>query len=161
MARRHVATVAALVFSELICAQTNLPDGPGKTVVERECTRCHGLSQIVKAHRSRDRWATIVDEMVSRGAQLSDVELDEVVDYLAKNFGRSAQAGNTDSGSKLNVNKADASQIASALSLSQDTASAIVKYRREKGEFRNLDDLKRVPGVDGNQIEAHKDQIEF
>src|SRR4051794_16559910 len=78
----------------------DLPAGPGKATFERMCTQCHGLEGIVRARMSKDGWAGIVDEMVTRGAKGTDAEIDQVVDYLAANFSP-----------KLNVNKATASDF--------------------------------------------------
>jgi len=41
------------------------------------------------------------------------------------------------------------------------TADAIVKYRMTNGEFRNLDDMKNVPGLDIARVEARKNQLQF
>ncbi|HVW86399.1 MAG TPA: cytochrome c [Bryobacteraceae bacterium] len=67
---------------------SSLPEGPGKAVTERVCTACHGLENVVRARMTKERWGTVVDDMVSRGAAASDSEIDQIVDYLAANFGR-------------------------------------------------------------------------
>jgi hypothetical protein len=64
-----------------------LPDGPAKALTERVCTPCHGLENVVRARMTRDRWGQVVDDMVSRGASATDAEVDQIVDYLAANFG--------------------------------------------------------------------------
>lgn len=63
-----------------------LPDGPGKPIVERACVGCHSLKVIVSKKASRDDWSKVVNEMVTRGADLSDDEIDKVVEYLSTNF---------------------------------------------------------------------------
>jgi competence protein ComEA len=40
-------------------------------------------------------------------------------------------------------------------------AEAIVRYREEKGSFKTLDDLKKVPGIDPGKLEAKKASLEF
>jgi hypothetical protein len=65
-----------------------LPDGPGKAVTERVCTTCHGLENVVRARMTKERWGAVVDDMVSRGATATDTEIDQIVEYLAANFGR-------------------------------------------------------------------------
>jgi hypothetical protein len=41
------------------------------------------------------------------------------------------------------------------------TASAIVRHRKEKGEFKSIDDLKKVPGIDVLKVDAQRDRLEF
>ena len=65
-----------------------LPDGPGKELLEHVCTPCHGLENVVRARMTKERWGTVVDDMVSRGAAASDSEIDQIVNYLAANFSK-------------------------------------------------------------------------
>ena len=63
-----------------------LPDGPGKDLVMRACVKCHNLKIITTKRPSEEEWTRSVDNMVNRGAVLSDDEADEVIDYLSHNF---------------------------------------------------------------------------
>jgi quinoprotein glucose dehydrogenase len=65
----------------------SLPDGQGQALVERMCTTCHTLDTVVTVKMSRDRWSEVVDDMVARGAQGADREIETVIGYLAKHFG--------------------------------------------------------------------------
>src|SRR5580658_9424128 len=102
-------------------AQT-LPEGPGKAVTERMCRGCHGLDNVVRARRTRDKWAEVVDDMVSRGAKGTDAEADEVIEYLSAHFGPGSATA------KVNVNKATASDLTGSLGISAPDAEAIVTY---------------------------------
>ena len=73
-------------------AQSELPDGPGKDVVQRMCTTCHSLSVVTGQRMIKDHWQTQVDDMVGRGAKGTPDEVSLVVNYLAANFGASASA---------------------------------------------------------------------
>jgi mono/diheme cytochrome c family protein len=74
-------------FSLPIAAQNNdLPEGPGKAVVVKMCSGCHKMTTVTSKHATKDQWASIVDRMVSRGANGTDEEIDIVVNYLATNF---------------------------------------------------------------------------
>lgn len=64
----------------------SLPDGPGKPIIQRACANCHSLKVIVSKKATKDDWTKTVNEMVTRGADLSDDEIDKVIDYLATNF---------------------------------------------------------------------------
>lgn len=130
-------------------AQEELPAGPGKAAFERMCTQCHGVEGIVRSKMSRDRWATIVDDMLSRGAKGTDEQIDQVVEYLATNFSK-----------KLNVNKATASDF-TALGLTAEEAQAVIKYRVEQGTVKSFDDLSKIPGIPAAKLAALKDRLEF
>jgi competence protein ComEA len=141
-----------LGFAAVVFGQT-LPDGPGKTVTEKMCMPCHGLDNVVKARLTKDRWAKEVDDMVARGATGTDEEIDQVINYLATNFGPGAP--------KINVNTAAPASLAVALGLSTSDAAAIVSYRNANGRFKDLKDLAKIPGIDVKKIESAKDRIEF
>jgi len=87
--------------------------------------------------------------MIQRGAQGSDDEFAEIVDYLTNTL------------SKINVNQATAEQLQSGLGLSEKEATAILHYRDEKGDFKTIDDLKKVAGVDAAKIEAKRSLLAF
>lgn len=143
-----------LKLAALFWLAQSLPEGPGKAVTERMCKPCHGLENVVREKRTKDRWAEIVDDMVSRGAQGTDTEIDQVIDYLVANF--SANAART-----VNVNKAEASELSATLGLSAADADAIVHYRAQKGAFKSIQDLMKVPGTDVKKIESVQNRIAF
>lgn len=63
---------------------------------------------------------------------------------------------------KVNVNSADAAQLASGLSgVGEKKAQQIVAWRNEYGEFKSLDDLRKVAGFGPKLIERNKDRIVF
>jgi mono/diheme cytochrome c family protein len=63
-----------------------LPDGAGKPIVQRMCTGCHSLKTITSKHATKEQWSMIVQQMVSRGADGTDEEIEQVINYLAANF---------------------------------------------------------------------------
>lgn len=69
-------------------AADDLPEGPGKDVVLKVCTPCHGVSEFTAKRNTRAEWDEEVDKMAARGAKASDEEFDAIVTYLAKNFGK-------------------------------------------------------------------------
>ncbi len=48
---------------------------------------------------------------------------------------------------KMNINKASSDELAAIPNLGAKTAENIVSYRDENGDFEDLDELRRVPGV--------------
>ena len=80
---------------------------------------------------------------------LAPEEFDRVLRYLARNF------------TKVNVNSADAAQIAPVLGVSEAAAQGVVEFRAQHGNFGNFDDLKKVPGLDSARIDERKQRIAF
>jgi quinoprotein glucose dehydrogenase len=74
------ATTSAPISDEAAAA--------GKKPFERICADCHGVGMVLEQRRTQDEWQTLVDSMISRGAQGSDEEFTAIVKYLAKNYGK-------------------------------------------------------------------------
>jgi len=146
--------VSLALSASLAFGQTKFPDGPGKDAVLKICGQCHSADILLGVAKGRDGWAATVDDMVAKGASGSDEELQEIIGYLSKNFGKST-AG------KINVNTATAKDLRGALDLSLKDAQAILDYREEHGSFKSWADLKKVPDLDIARLETKKDRISF
>jgi competence protein ComEA len=131
-----------------------LPDGPGKEETQKLCSRCHDLDKSVSLNQDRAGWQRTIEKMLAFGAKVTDQEFNAVLDYLAKNFP-------ADDIPKINVNKAAAIEFESGLSLRRSQAAAIIQYREKNGPFKSIEDLKKVPGIDVEKIEAKKDRLTF
>ena len=147
----------------LLAVSTNLPSGKGKEIVQQHCSGCHALKVVTSKRASKPQWASIVDQMVSRGAEVDDDDIEVVVEYLATNFGP-LKSGAGAAGSHLksvNVNTATAGQLAAVLGVSAKDAAAIVTYRQQNGSFKQWTDLTKVPGIETRKVELHKDRLAF
>ena len=144
--------ISTALFLTLANAQEKLPNGPGRETMKRVCGECHSAENVAGMAKTREEWGALVGEMAAVGAQATDDEFNAIVDYLAASFPKAP---------KINVNKAGAKDLESGLELSGKEAEAIVHYREEKGSFKSIEDLKKVPGVDARKIEAKKDRLSF
>ncbi|MDQ6705935.1 MAG: helix-hairpin-helix domain-containing protein [Acidobacteriota bacterium] len=150
------AALCLLSASPTLQAQSlKLPDGAGKPTVQKVCGTCHGAELVIGRQESREGWGAIVEDMMQRGAVGTEDELYEVVDYLATNFSPSSPV------TKINVNKATAKDLEASLRMPAKQAAAIVQQRGEKGNFKSIDDLRKVPGVDAAKIDANKNRLSF
>ena len=77
----RVSAAAALGAAPLVSAQ--LPDGPGKAIVEAHCVKCHDLATVTRTGYSKEAWRDNVQKMINVGAAISPAEVDTVVNYLA------------------------------------------------------------------------------
>ena len=85
-----IAAAATLTVATCAHAQ-ELPEGQGKALVQSACTQCHGIDVIVSQPRSREDWTEVVSQMVGNGAQLSDEDYNQVIQYLATHLGPASQ----------------------------------------------------------------------
>jgi len=131
-----------------------LPDGPGKAETQRLCSQCHELDKSFSLSQDRAGWQRTVEKMLAFGMKGTEQEISLVLEYLVKNFP-------ADELPKINVNKAEAIDLESGLSLKRSQATAIIQYREQHGAFKSIEDLKKVPGVDAAKIEAKKDRLIF
>jgi competence ComEA-like helix-hairpin-helix protein len=144
--------VAMPAFIGIVAAQekkSNLPDGPGKDSLERVCSSCHELESVTAARRTKAGWQRTIDDMVDRGAEGSDEDMAAILSYLTTFYGR------------VNVNAATAQELEKSLDLSAKEAQAIVAYREHNGKIKNLDELKNIPGVDADKLQAKRASIAF
>jgi mono/diheme cytochrome c family protein len=69
-------------------ANAVLPEVPGKQLVIRVCSKCHGIATFAASRMTRDQWKDEVEDMVARGAEGTSGEIEAVIDYLARNLSR-------------------------------------------------------------------------
>jgi competence protein ComEA len=132
---------------------SDFPDGPGKATFLKVCSTCHSPTNVLANGQDRAGWESTITKMVGFGAQGTDEELTEVLDYLTKNFPPASAS--------VNVNKATTAQLQSGLGLTAAEADAVVKYREKNGDFKTIDDVKKVPDVDAKKLDAKKDHLAF
>ncbi len=112
---------------------------------------CHSPTAVIGQQGSKQWWQSKVSEMLQEVTDVPDSDIDAIVNYLAKNFPVV----------KINVNKASAKDLETGLELTAKESEAIVQYRGANGNFKTLDDLKKVPGLDAVKIESKKDRLDF
>jgi competence protein ComEA len=113
------------------------------------CAVCHDASLVEGGFRTAVQWDGTIAVMQSYGASGSEEQLALVRSYLMRGYGRS------------NVNAADAAELAAVLNVSDTVATAVVAHRRNNGNFKSLDDLKKVPELTSEQVDARKARLMF
>lgn len=143
---------AACAFAADEKDTARLPDGEGKAVVGKVCIDCHDSGNFRRARLTRDQWADSVADMVDRGAKATDAEIDTIVDYLDKNFGK---------GAKVQMNTAPLVEIKIVLGFSVPESQAVVDYREKNGGVKSFEDLLKIPGVDPAKAESARSRMAF
>ena len=124
------------------------PPGPGRDALFKVCKDCHGPESVLASFKTHDEWVKTLDEMANNGATGTDEEWSQIQAYLDQHY------------SLIFVNKASAKDLAFTFDVPPEVADAIVKVR-ESGNFKTIEDLKRVPGLGAAKIDAHKDRLIF
>jgi len=150
----RIGRLALVVAIFVGAAQAQLPEGPGKEQTEKICKQCHELERSIAPRQNREGWKGTIDKMVTLGAHGSGEDFDLIAGYLAKNFPAPELP-------KINVNKATAIELESGLTLRRSQSSAVIEYRTKHGQFKSIEDLKHVPGIDAANIESKKDRLTF
>jgi competence protein ComEA len=143
---------ALLLFACAAWAQS--ADVPGKAEASRICIQCHEYERSIAPRQNRAGWQATMDKMIALGAKGTQKEFDAIVDYLAATYPGEEVP-------KIKVNEARAVELESGLSLTRSQAAAIIQYRTKNGDFKSIEDLKKVPGIDVAKIEAKKDRLSF
>jgi putative heme-binding domain-containing protein len=68
-------------------AQT-LPEGKGKAEFQRICSSCHSVSMATSQRMDQAQWTGVVNDMVSKGAQGTQQDFDNIIAYLTANYGK-------------------------------------------------------------------------
>ena len=135
-------------------AAQQLPDGPGKAEMEKMCRQCHELSRSISLRQDRDGWSQTMSKMAAFGMKSTDKEYALVLSYLAVHYPPEDLP-------PVNINKAPAIELEARLSLKRSQAAAVIAYRKAHGDFKLLEDLRKVPLLDFESLESKKDQIVF
>ena len=59
----------------------------------------------------------------------------------------------------IDINKADEKELQELNGIGESLASSIIKYREDNGKFKNIEDLKNVPGIGESKFSNIKEKI--
>jgi competence protein ComEA len=112
------------------------------------CGQCHNLQIVTDTPRSLDDWRDTMQKMVDRGASGTDDQYDDILDYLHRTM------------TTIDVNSADAAELATVLNVPEATVKLIIARRSAK-KFADLADLKTIPGIDAAAIDSKAKMLYF
>jgi cytochrome c553 len=67
--------------------KTFFSDPEAQRLMNRACTKCHGVDRVQSARKAEEGWRVTLVDMRERGAQLSDQELEQLVEWLTRVWG--------------------------------------------------------------------------
>src|SRR6516164_2362113 len=116
----------------------DLPEGPGKKLVQGVCSQCHEIEMVTIQSLTKDQWSHTVDLMVTRGAHLTPDQIPIVVAYLAANFGK-AETDTSSASSPAQVSASAPSVPAQptrpGIKAANAGQSQVVNNRRSRRDF--------------------------
>ena len=130
-------------------APHTFPDSAGKDTVQMVCGACHSPDYITETDRTPKGWTDIWDMMTAYGAQASPAEWDAIHKYI---LGQLAT---------IEINKATPADLAATFEVDEALGKAIVDYRMANGNFKTVDDVKKVPGLAAAKVDYRKNRIQF
>ena len=148
-------SAAPAIDAKASAAPRELPDGPGKPIILRECMGCHTPTALTTYQHTPQEWTAIVTRMGTRVKNVTQPELEVVGKYLADNYPKK------EDNNRVNVNRAAPEEIAERLGLTPQEASALVEYRTKHGNFREWGDLLGIYGLNGKKVAAAKERMSF
>ena len=82
-----VLTAGVFLLGSTAAQCSELPDGPNRDVVSRECQACHDLYMVAAATGTPEQWSKLLDEMTSYGMRISPEDRAKVLEYLVSTLG--------------------------------------------------------------------------
>jgi competence ComEA-like helix-hairpin-helix protein len=146
--------VAAAIFvaglavtGAAIAASAQEPEDKPALAFQRVCSSCHPPDRILATRRTQ--WEEVIQKMIDRGAQGTDEDFTAAELYLLRISGR------------VNVNRAVSKDLVDVLGLTEKDADAIAEYRKANGDFKDFDELCKVPGIDLEKLKQGRDAVSF
>lgn len=62
-------------------------DPEARRLLNRACTKCHGLERVESSRNAEERWRVLLVDMRERGAEVSDEELERLAEWLGRVWG--------------------------------------------------------------------------
>jgi bacterioferritin-associated ferredoxin len=154
LARWAMSIGAALLSGATMVSAAFPADIPAADLVREAkslqavCGKCHNLQIVMDTPRSLDDWRDTMQRMVDRGANGTDDQYDDILDYLHRTM------------TTIDVNSAEADDLAAVLDVSDETVRRIIARRGAK-KFAGLADLKSIPGVDAATVDSKSKLLFF
>jgi mono/diheme cytochrome c family protein len=87
-ARVHLPVAIALaIFAPRLTGQ-DLPAGKGRETFKTICTSCHDAETTTNLRNTRSGWVEVIANMKTNGADGTEAQFTEILDYLTSNFGK-------------------------------------------------------------------------
>ena len=83
----------------------------------------------------------------------------EIQQYITQDAGANIIIEDRENKSKVNINTATQAELETLSGVGPSTALKIINYREENGKFKQIEDIKNVPGIGEAKFENLKEEI--
>lgn len=93
--RLVLGIVGAVSVTPAMAQPTELPAGPNRDLVSRQCQACHDLGMIFDAAGLNTQgWSNVLEEMTSYGLKVTPDDRAKIIEYLTRYLGPDTKGGN-------------------------------------------------------------------
>jgi mono/diheme cytochrome c family protein len=96
------AAIALAILAPALMAQ-DLPAGKGRETFKSICTSCHDAETTTNLRNTRSGWIEVIATMKNNGADGTEVQFAEVLEYLTLNFGKKDDGSGKKAGSSASA----------------------------------------------------------
>jgi hypothetical protein len=122
-------------------------------VVATVCSLCHdAATAVIGKQWTRTEWELKITEMLQEEPDVTREERDAILEYLSTFFRP---------GGKIYVNRSSAKVLESARNYHAGCRKHCPVPGKERGDFKTIEDLRNVSGVDAAKLESKKDLLVF
>jgi mono/diheme cytochrome c family protein len=114
----NLAAAIAIAISAPVMAAQDLPAGKGRETFKAICTSCHDAETTTNLRNTRSGWIEVIATMKNNGADGTEVQFTEILDYLTLNFGKKDD---------VSAKKAPSPVSGGAFSLDKPSAPAVLR----------------------------------
>jgi hypothetical protein len=80
-----ISFVVIVMILVSACSTTTTTDNDVKALINEKCGTCHSTDIVFTANYSQSQWSTVIDQMITRGAKVTDDEKAMMIDWLVAN----------------------------------------------------------------------------
>jgi mono/diheme cytochrome c family protein len=99
---RGTAAIAILILTPALPAQ-DLPAGKGRETFKTICTSCHDAETTTNLRNTRSGWVEVIANMKTNGADGTETQFTEILDYLTVNFGKKDDGSSKKTGASVSA----------------------------------------------------------
>jgi glyoxylase-like metal-dependent hydrolase (beta-lactamase superfamily II) len=85
--RKPVPDIKEILAAKPAGAAGQAAASPAQQLLDKACTNCHNLNRVQTKKLNQADWRTTVVRMKDRGAEITDEEIDTLVEFLVKSYG--------------------------------------------------------------------------
>ena len=117
------------------------------------------LSKVNLAYPLEDGQKIYIPSIYDKNINNNDTE------YISfengENIIENSNSGSSNSNKKININKANISELTSISGIGESTAQKIIDYRNQNGSYKSIEDLKKISGIGEKKYEKIKEYIDI